>query len=76
MTFAVAATGFQANEQVVTWLNTPTSVQGLRLSGTASAAGDIQLEFGSAGLAPGYYGLVLHGRDSRREYLLPFSLTG
>ena len=76
MTFAVAASGFQANEQVVTWLNTPTSVQGLRLSGTASATGTIQLQFDSTGLAPGYYGLVVHGLDSRREYLLPFGLTG
>jgi len=76
MTFAVAAKGFQAKEQVVTWLNTPASVQGLQLSGTASAGGSIQLEFDSAGLAPGYYGLVLHGLDSRREYVLPFGLTG
>ncbi len=76
MTFNVAARGFQANEQVVTWLNTPTSVQRLPLSGTARATGNIQLQFESAGLAPGYYGLVVHGRDSGREYLLPFSLTG
>ena len=76
MTFEVAARGFQANEQVVTWLNTPTSVQGLPLSGTASARGNIQLEFDSVGLVPGYYGLVVHGLDSGREYLLPFGLTG
>ncbi len=76
MTFEVAARGFQANEQVVTWLNTPTNVQGLRLSGAASATGNIQLQFDSTGLAPGYYGLVLHGRGSGREYLLPFGLTG
>jgi pimeloyl-ACP methyl ester carboxylesterase len=76
MTFAVVARGFQANEQVVTWLNTPTSVQELQLSGRASAGGNILLQFDSAGLAPNYYGLVLHGLDSKREYLLPFSLTG
>jgi hypothetical protein len=51
-------------------------VQGLRLSGTADDGGNIQLQFDSAGLAPGYYGLVLHGLDSGREYLLPFSLNG
>jgi hypothetical protein len=75
-TFAIVATGFQANEQVVTWLNTPGSVQGLRLSGRANGAGNIQLQFDSAGLAPGYYGLVLHGLDSGREYLLPFNVIG
>jgi hypothetical protein len=48
----------------------------LPLSGKANAAGNIQMQFDSAGLAPGYYGLVLHGLDSGREYLLPFSLTG
>jgi hypothetical protein len=75
-TFEVVATGFQAHEQVVTWLNTSTAVKGLPLSGKANAAGDIQMQFDTAGLAPGYYGLVLHGLDSGREYLLPLSLTG
>jgi hypothetical protein len=75
-TFEVVATGFQAHEQVVTWLNTSTAVLGLPLSGKASAGGNIQMQFDSVGLAPGYYGLVLHGLDSGREYLLPFSLTG
>jgi hypothetical protein len=74
-TFEIVAAGLQANEQVVTWLNTPGSVQGLRLSGTTDGAGNIQLQFDSAGLAPGYYGLVLHGLDSGREYLLPFSVS-
>jgi hypothetical protein len=76
MSFAVVATGFQANEQVVTWLNTPTIVQGLPLSGATDDGGNIQLQFDSAGLAPGYYGLVLHGLDSGREYLLPFNVIG
>ena len=75
-TFEIVATGFQANEQVVTWLNTPTSVQGLRLSGRTDDAGNVQLQFDSAGLAPGYYGLVLHGLDSGHAYLLPFSVGG
>ncbi len=75
-TLEVVATGFQANEQVVTWLNTPAAVQALGLSGMADEGGNIQLRFDSAGLALGYYGLVLHGLDSGREYLLPFSLIG
>ena len=74
--FQVVATLFQSKERVVTWLNTPTTVQGLALVGTADAGGNIQLQFNSAGLAPGYYGLVLHGLDSGREYVLPLVVTG
>lgn len=75
MIFQVGVTGFQRKEQVVTWLNMPTAVQGLLLSGKTSDGGDIQLQFDSAGLAPGYYSLVVHGLDSGREYLLPFVVT-
>jgi hypothetical protein len=60
---------------VVTWLNTPTAGQGLQLSGATDAGGDIRLQFDSSGLAPGYYGLVLHGLDSEHEYVLPFIVT-
>jgi hypothetical protein len=75
-TFAVVASRFQRGEQVVTWLNTPSGVQGLSLAGTADEGGKVQLQFDSAGLAPGFYGLVLHGRDSGREHLLPFDVVG
>jgi hypothetical protein len=73
--FQVVATRFQSKERVVTWLNTPAAVQGLALAGTTDAGGNIQLQFDSAGLAPGYYGLVLHGLDSGREYVLPFAVA-
>jgi hypothetical protein len=73
--FQVVATGFQSKERVVAWLNTPASVRGLDLVGTADAGGNIQLQFDSAGLAPGYYGLVVHGLGSGREYLLPLFVT-
>jgi hypothetical protein len=73
--YQVVATLFGSEERVVTWLNTPTAVQGLALAGTADAGGNIQLQFDSAGLAPGYYGLVLHGLDSGREYVLPFAVA-
>jgi hypothetical protein len=73
--FQIGATGFKSKEQVVTWLNTPSGVQGLSLTGKASSSGNIRLQFDSAALAPGSYGLVLHGLDSGREYLLPFLVT-
>ena len=74
--FAIVAGGFGGGEQVVTWLNTPAGVQAQALAGKADDQGDIQLQLDGARLAPGYYGLVLHGLDTEREYLLPFSITG
>ncbi len=74
--FQITASGFAAEERVVTWLNTPGGVRALTLAGKASTAGNIRLQFESAGLAPGAYGLVLHGTDTEREVVLPFAITG
>lgn len=73
--FQIGASDFLPEERVVTWLNTPGGVQPLTLAGTTNAAGSIRLQFESAGLAPGSYGLVMHGIDSEREVVLPFLLT-
>lgn len=70
----VNMSGFKPDEQIVTWLNAPAGVQPLALSGTADGNGNVQLQFNTAGLSAGYYGLVVHGRSSGVEHVLPFSV--
>jgi hypothetical protein len=73
--YQIQANRFQPNETVVTWLNTPSGVESLDLSGLVGNPGTIQLQFDSSGLAPGDYSIVLHGMQSEREYVLPFTVT-
>ncbi len=73
--FEMYASRFQPDEGVVTWLNTPTGVQSLDLHGLTNNTGEIWLRYDSSGLAPGNYSIVLRGKESGREYALPFTIT-
>lgn len=73
--FPLTANGYQAGEQVVTWLNTPSGVQPFSLTGQANDDGDVQLRLNSSGLAPGAYGLVVHGLSSGYEVVWLFMIT-
>ncbi|HEU5101283.1 MAG TPA: hypothetical protein VFU22_19810 [Roseiflexaceae bacterium] len=75
MQFRAYARGFQAGEQVSIWLNTPSGVQGLGSSFSASDSGEVWPEYSSAGLAPGSYGLVIYGRSSGQTVVVPFVIS-
>jgi hypothetical protein len=67
---------FRPRERVTTWLNTPTGVQSLTLSGTTDAVGAISLTFCSNGLAFGDYSLVAFGAQSRITGVGAFRVQG
>ncbi|NTU79905.1 MAG: hypothetical protein HGA45_10955 [Chloroflexales bacterium] len=63
---------FRPGETYVTWLNTPTGVQALDITGRADNGGNIRFTFGSGGLSAGYYSMVARGQSSRVENVGPF----
>lgn len=63
-------------EEVVTWLNTTSGSEALPITTTADGEGRIRIVFGSGALAPGYYSLVAHGRQSGVEGVGAFIVTG
>ncbi|HMQ34238.1 MAG TPA: carboxypeptidase regulatory-like domain-containing protein [Chloroflexaceae bacterium] len=64
---------FRPGETYVTWLNTPSGVQPLPITGRADGAGRIQFTFGSGQLTQaGFYSMVAHGQQSGVENVGPF----
>lgn len=64
---------FRPGETFVTWLNTPTGVTPLSISGRADSSGRIQFTFGSGALTQaGFYSMVAHGQQSGVQNVGPF----
>ncbi len=63
---------FIPGEEYRTWLNTPTGVRPLTISGRADNGGNIRFTFGSGGLGAGFYSMVAHGTSSNVENVAPF----
>jgi len=64
---------FEPQEEVVTWLNTPSGVAPLELRATADSIGHVSFQLNSRGFAPGTnYGLVAQGLTSDIQVLGPF----
>lgn len=64
---------FRPGETFVTWLNTPTGVLPLSISGRADNSGRIQFTFGSGQLTQaGFYSMVAHGQQSNVQNVAPF----
>jgi len=67
---------YAPGEEVVTWLNTTSGTESLPITTTADGEGRIRIVFGSGALAPGYYSLVAHGRQSSVEGVGAFIVSG
>lgn len=64
---------FRPGETFVTWLNTPSGVLPLPISGRADGAGRIQFTYGTGGLTQaGFYSMVAHGQQSNVQNVGPF----
>lgn len=64
---------FRPGETFVTWLNTPSGVQPLSITGRADSAGRIQFTFGTGQITQaGFYSMVAHGQQSNVENVGPF----
>lgn len=68
-----AGSRFRPGEPFVTWLNTPTGVQPLPITGRADSQGRIRFTFGSGQLTQaGFYSMVAHGQESNVQNVGPF----
>ncbi|GAB4124530.1 MAG: hypothetical protein Fur005_41470 [Roseiflexaceae bacterium] len=61
-------------EQIFTWLNTPTGVAETRLNDRATEQGVATLDLESTKLAPGSYSLVVYGATSKITMVVPFEV--
>lgn len=68
-----AGSRFRPGETFVTWLNTPTGVLPLNVTGRADNSGNIRFVFGSGQLTQaGFYSMVAHGQQSNVQNVGPF----
>lgn len=71
--FTFSGSRFRPGETFVTWLNTPSGVTPLSITGRADNQGRIQFTFGSGQLTQaGFYSMVAHGQQSEVQNVGPF----
>jgi hypothetical protein len=71
--FTFSGSRFRPGEPFVTWLNTPSGVQPLSITGRADSQGRIRFTFGSGQLTQaGFYSMVAHGQESNVQNVGPF----
>lgn len=64
---------FRPNETYITWLNTPTGVLPLNITGRADGNGNIRFTYGTGQLTTaGFYSMVARGQQSGVENVGPF----
>ncbi len=71
-THTFSGSRFRPGESFVTWLNTPSGVQGLSITGRADSSGNIRFSFATGGLGAGFYSMVAHGQSSNIQNVAPF----